>query len=239
MGQVYEVKNLKNGKLYFGKSIHSMQSRMRNHLYLARAGTGGAFHRSLAKHGKDSFEWRVVYESEVESELFSKERELIQQFKTNQAEFGYNLTAGGEGQAGRQPTEEENLRRGKAVSKYLTGKPKSEETKKKISLSLRGRTREDLVGLEKAKEEKDHKSARFSGKGNPMYGCPGTRKPGEFHHSEETKKKLSEVQRGKTLSEQTRLNMSRAHLGKKKSPQSIQKRIDTMRRKKEENEANT
>jgi hypothetical protein len=55
------------------------------------------FSRALIKHGKDSFSWEVLFESNNEKELFKKEIELIKEYQSNNSIIGYNMTKGGDG----------------------------------------------------------------------------------------------------------------------------------------------
>lgn len=87
----------------------------------------------------------------------------------------------------------------KRMSEHRKGvkrtKPISEESRKKMSESAKRR----MANPENNPMYGDH---RFSGENNPMYGKK---------HSEETKKRWSEIRRGRKMSEETRLKMSLAH----------------------------
>ena len=67
------------------------------------------------------------------------------------------------------------------------------------------------------KETKRKMSEAKKGKDNPMYGKKGENHPmyGK-HHTEETRKKLSKIHKGKILSEETKRKMSEARKGKYK-----------------------
>ena len=158
------------------------------------------------------------YMSQVELDVELSEEEakhievlLIALFKTNckrynRPSYGYNSTDGGEGWLGGHHSEETK----EIMRDQKMGHIVSEETRHKISQSLKGRiTGENhpMYGVS-PKERMDeatyilwkrHLSASNSGINNPNYGK---------HHSEETKKKISEAH--KNLSDESRKNMQNA-----------------------------
>jgi len=99
------------------------------------------------------------------------------------------------------------------ISKSLTGKPLSEEHKMKISEGMRGLGPEISARMSKAQ----------SGEKNVMYGK---------HHTEETKLKISNSKKGKTLSLEHRAKLSEAHpkLKGKDNPNYGKKRTPEQRR---------
>lgn len=110
-------------------------------------------------------------------------------------------------------------------------KPHSEETKRKIGESQKGKiiseeSRRKMSEKQRGKiisqETKEKLSKSMSGKGNPMYGK---------HHTEETKKRISEVRKEKyrngeyVISEETRRKMSESHKGITKGKDSLKGKI--------------
>src|SRR3990167_735874 len=95
------------------------------------------------------------------------------------------------------------------TGKYIRTKPVSEETKHKISLSLKGRT-SPLKGKPRSEEVKHKISLSHIGLGkgriSPMKGKK---------LSEETKQKIRLALLGKKASEETRKKLSLTHKGKK------------------------
>ena len=105
-----------------------------------------------------------------------------------------------------KPRSEETKRK---LSKAHKGKKLSEETKKKMSDNRqkygvwnKGKKMSDDV----KKQMSERMVGRFSGEKHPFYGKP---------RSEETKRKLSEAHKGKKLSEETKKKMSLNNVGEK------------------------
>ena len=82
----------------------------------------------------------------------------------------------------------------------MYGVPRSEETKRKISIANTGK-HSQFKGIPRTKEWCE----KVSGEGHWTYGLePGEHPMNGFKHSEETKKKLSIAHTGKTVSEETK-----------------------------------
>lgn len=95
------------------------------------------FWNAIQKYGWDNIKHEVLYENLTEEEAKEAEIRLIAQYDASNPAFGYNMTKGGEGTSGRKRTEAEK----EAIRQGHLGKPLSEETKKKIGDSNRGKTR--------------------------------------------------------------------------------------------------
>ncbi len=153
-GYIYEIKNQLDGKIYVGQTKYpktrwnrhlrdSQKLTEKSHLYLA-----------IRKYGQENFTFNVVLECLEKEELYSKEIELISLYKSNNSDFGYNMSTGGEfGGRGIKLSEERKKRlsnhwKGREISeetkakisKANTGKVATEETKKKLSDSHKGCT---------------------------------------------------------------------------------------------------
>ena len=110
----------------------------------------------------------ILAQNLSKDEAIRKEIEIIALYRSNDAKFGYNITPGGEVCAG-----EDNPWFGKKhtaeskekMSRTKKGVPKSEEWRRKISNSNKGKIVSDQT---KEKMRKSH--ADVSGKNNPMYG---------------------------------------------------------------------
>lgn len=91
---IYCARNLKNGKVYIGKTIKSLDERRLAHAEKCKR-DDTAFYRALRKYGAEKFEWKVLQECVSEDELNKMEVYWIERLNANK--FGYNLTSGGDG----------------------------------------------------------------------------------------------------------------------------------------------
>jgi group I intron endonuclease len=122
---VYEHLNSKNGKRYIGITSQALSRRFRN-------GEGYKscvlFYRAIQKYGWDNFNHNILYKNLTKEEACQKEKELINKYKSNNPDFGYNLLSGGQffthAESSKQKNREAHL--GKKII-Y------SEETKHRVS----------------------------------------------------------------------------------------------------------
>ena len=165
---IYKITNLVNGKTYIG------QHKYKN-IYDDYMGSGRLILKAIKKYGIENFEKEILYSriqyketaDDIERFAIAKERAI------GKAE--YNIANGGQG--------------GCVV-------PMTEEHKRKISESLKGKNK----GKHISDEQKKRLSEINKGK-----------KRGTL--SEETRKKISEATKGKPRTEQQRRNISKAHKG--------------------------
>lgn len=107
---VYEVWDLQQQKPFYVGKGRNVTEREAQHLKtMRRKKNGAAFHkklRAMVDAGKP-YEFRVVFSSVCESEVFAEEVRLIRQYGRVDLGTGslLNLTEGGEGSSGRVPTE--------------------------------------------------------------------------------------------------------------------------------------
>jgi group I intron endonuclease len=170
---IYKTTNLINGKIYIGKRSNIKYSEK----YL---GSGVILRWAIEKYGRENF-IREILEDGIEDRKILNEREIywIKFYDSMNLEIGYNLTPGGEGF---YPTEE-ILKR---LSDALMGHEVSEETRKKISESNKGKVSQ-FKGKKHTEESKEKNRQSHlgmnSGKDNVWYGT---------HLTEETRIKMSE-----------------------------------------------
>ena len=145
---------------------------------------------------KTEYVVEIVFDNITWEEACNKEIQLIKEYGRKNLGLGtlVNLTDGGEGNLGVVVSEETriklreiNLKNGNKPPamwghKFNLGRKHSEETQKKRSLALKGRTFSD--------ETRKLKSEIAKSKGQRPY------QPIGFKHSEETKKRLSEIKKG-------------------------------------------
>jgi len=161
---VYMTTNLINGKRYIGD--HSTNNLNDNYL-----GSGLAINNAIKKYGSKNFCKQVLEEFNTKQEAFNAQERYIKEFDTLEPN-GYNISPKG----------------GHQISNGI-----SDETKKKISRTLSGRSL----------SEEHIKNMIISRIGRKL--------------SNKTKKKLKNSLNGHIVSKETRDKISNSHKGKKLS----------------------
>lgn len=125
-----------NNKVYIGVTSTNPLVRWNNGLGYKN---NKYFFNAILKYGWNNFTHEILYTDLTESEACEKEIELISYYKSNQFEYGYNRSSGGEKIAcGVIRTEEERKRMSDAHKGQVAwnkGKKASDEVKKKLSES--------------------------------------------------------------------------------------------------------
>lgn len=96
-GTIYKIENLVNGKVYIGQTVNSVERRWQAHRSMLKRNNHDNFYLQNAwnKYGEDSFVFKVICESDINS-LDDIEINLIDKFrKLNKC---YNLESGGNAQ---------------------------------------------------------------------------------------------------------------------------------------------
>ncbi len=165
MGYIYKITNKTDGKIYVGQTIQTLEERWSHHRSMK--GNCRYLKSAFKKYGIDNFIFEMICNCSDE-ELDKLEIQYMAEFNS-MVPNGYNLREGGNG--GRH----------------------HEETKKKISESLKGRTdivRGNWIGLYHSEESKNKISEALKGRTyiirSNSFSWIG------LHHSEESKKKMSE-----------------------------------------------
>ena len=196
-GYIYKTTNLVNGKIYIGQ--HKSDS-----FDAGYYGSGKYLCRALNKYGKENFSIEVL--EWCKSKEIADEREIynIQKLNSRNHNVGYNIAYGGEG--GDLVTclpEEEHKRFSDRMSELNRqgiignkGKHLSESHRKKIGDGNRGKIHSD----EWKKKHNDAIRGRVPWNKGLTSDDPRvakhTHKKGEFRHTEETKKLISEHTKG-------------------------------------------
>lgn len=103
-GIVYCFINKTNGKRYIGKTVNEKE-RMLRHKRDAKTPDRALYH-AVQKYGWDNFEYIVLFSitgddiREIDKEIQIKEKEFIEKYMSSV--YGYNMTTGGDGAAGRR-----------------------------------------------------------------------------------------------------------------------------------------
>lgn len=190
---IYKAVNKINGKVYIGFDSAWPRRKKQHKNNFKKLKT--KFYSSILKYGWDNFSWDILYQSKDGKHCLGvMETKFIEQY--NSFHNGYNMTLGGEGFLGKTPWNKGN----KGIYKHTV------EAKLKISKSSKGR----FVG----ENERNLKSIRFSGIGNPMFGKKiSVEHKNKLHEkcylpkSQEHKQKISE-------SSKNRIKLTCIHCGK-------------------------
>lgn len=163
LGYIYKFTNNVNGKTYVGKSYDAVD-RYHKHMYLVRSNSGYVLHKAMRKYGVESFSFELVFVVlDYDKDGSEFEMLFIEEFKSFGQ--GYNLTVGGEGVKGIKHSEEtcqKNREAHTGARNPNYGKPRSEETKRKISEANKGRLRGPLPEETKVKMSEAHKGKKKS-----------------------------------------------------------------------------
>ena len=199
MYKIYLITNLLNSKQYIGVTKFSLEER-----FLQHTKRGFFLTEAIQKYGEQKFSIELIEEVKTPEQAYELEIFYIKEYNTKNPN-GYNLTDGGDGIFGWQPTDEyrqecsertKQLHKNKKIGMY--GKNHTEKTKEKMSQSAKGNQ-----------------------------NCLGR------ILSEETKLKISASHKGKILNDSTKDKISENHhnvsgeknpmYGKKHSPETIEK----------------
>jgi|TARA_R110000868_G_scaffold175911_1_gene413181 group I intron endonuclease len=201
---IYLITNLDNNKKYVGLTKFSITERFYQHVK-----RGFLLTEAIKKYGEDKFFIELIEEVDTAGRAYELEQYYIKEYNTK-VPYGYNLTDGGDGIFGWEVTEEyrqecservKQLHKEKKVGMY--GKNHSDETKRKMSVASKGKSKPWLIGRKLSPESieklrqinlgrvlSDETRKKISenhhdvnGENNPMYGK---------NHSPETIEKLRE-----------------------------------------------
>lgn len=228
-GYIYKTTNNVNGKIYIGQ--HRSDDFDPDYY-----GSGKILKKAIKKYGIENFSVSVLTYCNSKSEMNSLERQLIKIYDSRNPSIGYNIAYGGEGgDLVSCLSEDDHKRFSEMMSEYSRrgvignkGKHLSEEHRRKISEGNKGKKmskeaieahRLKVTGLpawNKGLTTADPRVAKY------------VRKKGEFKHSDETKRLISEKLRGKPKThfkdlEQKRRNMSEAQKGRTHSKSEIER----------------
>lgn len=171
---IYQIENMVNGKIYVGQT-KDYHDRIVSHVSSLKRGCAANKHlqRAWDKYGEAAFQFSVLEYCDVDK-LDQREIYWIQQ--KDSFNLGYNMTLGGGGIRGYQPTDETREK----ISVALRGRAFSEETKQKMRDNHADFSGEhhptygvkwaDHVGPEGQASMRKKLSIRMSGAGNPNYG---------------------------------------------------------------------
>jgi group I intron endonuclease len=195
---IYLITNTATGKMYVGQS-NGIKRRFNRHRRAAvTKNHREAFylHNSISKHGVDNFKFEILLYSKDRDYLNLMEQRCIDSYNTLSPN-GYNLdTGGGVSRTVSEATKEKM--RGRIA--WNKGIPRSEEEKRKQSLSMIGKV-SPQKGKPRTEEEKRKQSEAMKGRTAWNKGVP---------MSEEQKIKLRGLDKSYTKTPEYRAMMSEA-----------------------------
>ncbi|PPD55267.1 MAG: hypothetical protein CTY12_01275 [Methylotenera sp.] len=166
---VYKTTNLINGKIYIG-------AHQTNDLDDGYLGSGYLMRYAINKYGPESFQKEILHLLDCKSEMYNKERELVTEefvkLKTN-----YNVRVGGKG-GWTDEQQQENKRRSLIKLKQLW------ETDVEWATKQRERFSSQLREQYKTKQRVNTTTPHI---------------PGEYKHTDDAKKSISEGRQGKGI----------------------------------------
>lgn len=195
---IYKTTNLLNGKIYIG------QDKKRNVNYL---GSGKLILQAIKKYGKENFKKEVLEKCSTQQQLNEKESYWITFYNATDKNIGYNILPGGYCHWNTL-TSEVAIELKSRISNSLKGRKLSNKTREKMSKTHSG----------KHKSQEHCKNISISKKGNKYrLGKPCSEETKNKISISNTGKKRSEEfiqkQKNKIVSLETRLKLSQAHKG--------------------------
>jgi group I intron endonuclease len=187
---IYTITNTVTGQRYIGQSIN-VDRRLYAHMHALKRGTHGNtfLQRSFAKYGAAAFEGGPILACRRE-DLDFYERHLVRFYRSDERQFGFNLTEAGE-----------------------SSFQHTADTRAKIAAANVGRvfTPDTLALMSRSASERWEKPHGIALREKLSRANRGKTL------SAETRVKLSDAGRGKTHGPDTRAKMARAHKGKPKT----------------------
>lgn len=229
---IYCFQNTINGKRYIGQAV-DLDRRLYEHIYYLRLGKDKsvALQRAADKYGMENFDITILEYCDT-LELNDKEVYYIKYFQSNNKDYGYNLSSGGNsGLLGFKHSDETRKKISEAkkgwkmsdehkafISKLHKGRKRSEETRMKISIA---NTKENhpMWGkhhspetIQKFKDARGGEKAYQFGTKNPSasskyYGVHKLRSKGHVYWIAELKNKGEHIHIGSSKDEDTAARM--------------------------------
>ena len=141
-----------SGKCYIGVTKNDTKFRWKNGKSYKNC---RRFNAAIKKYGWESIKHLILYQDLSQEDAYKKEKELIKKYKSNNPNFGYNISLGG------NTVSDETKKLISEKTKLAMSRP---EVKEKISISQRNRV-SPLKGRNLTEEHKRKLSDSHKGKG--------------------------------------------------------------------------
>jgi len=165
--KIYKITNTVNGKVYIGQTIRNLEDRFKCH---TRQKNCRKLYNAIQKHGKENFTIELIEFCSNIKQLNDREIFWINTYKSNIT--GYNIELGGKNKITQQETKDK-------LSKSLKGRIFSDLHKRNISIGKTGNKNphsfehiQKLKNKKRTQEQKIKYSLCKLGNKNPSYGKP-------------------------------------------------------------------
>lgn len=170
LSHLYMITNKINGKKYFGITTQNPATkRWIGHKTVAKRKVRKTpLVLAMNKYGFDNFTFKILVSDENRDYIANLEREYIRKYKTQNRDYGYNLSDGGEINVGFTIPKDVIEKRAKDMQgngNHFFGRSHSKETKEKISKAKKG-----------VKMSEEARS-KMKGRKSPLKGVTGESHP--------------------------------------------------------------
>ena len=179
---VYKHTCLKNGKVYIGITSQKPETRWGCDGYGYHHNIH--FTNAIKKYGWDNFKHEILFTGLCAEDAERIEIDLISSLKSNNREFGYNISSGGDPGNGTHCSAERKAK----IRAGRLGYKCSEETKRKISAASKKRSPETIKKIADSRRGKPSWNKGITGEASHSYGVV---------FSEERRRHISEATTGK------------------------------------------
>lgn len=241
---IYKTTNLINGKIYIGQDSKNKNG------YL---GSGQNIKRAIKKYGKQNFKKEIIEKCNSIDELNNREKYWINFYNSKDGKIGYNLSNGGDSNLGYKWTKQQIEKNRNAMKKSHNrpeikrklsksaklaykngtrispmkgrkkGDPIVDKICKKVSLILKKRYKNNELEVWNKNKKNCYTKKQLKNMSNGL-------KKHYLENGHPHKGKTYEQIQGKERAKKHKENLSKSHLGIKRSKESILKQIKTMKK---------